>query len=235
MASELKTGVVESQGVQAENNDGGESVGTVQTDAATADDTNSQDDKMIEPDFIIPPELRKSARNRNKVHQVPTTKHTATKNRSRRSIFKRYVYRSPSAFVSPVTSNNIFFRGIYLQSGDIVALTDIEGGIYYAQLRGFLQDQYCEKSAAITWLVPTTSSPADGSFDAATFILGPEEDIPRKLETMQFVMHAPSDYFKPTAAYPTESPSQTAGFIWTRAGTPRLINRSELVDMNIEV
>jgi hypothetical protein len=48
---------------------------------------------------------------------------------------------------------------------------DEEGGIYYAQIRGFLQDQYCEKSAVITWLIPTTGSPKD-KFDPSTYILG---------------------------------------------------------------
>lgn len=45
--------------------------------------------------------------------------------------------------------------------------------IYYAQIRGLLTDQYCEKSACITWLLPTQESPppAEG-FDPATYILG---------------------------------------------------------------
>ena len=46
-----------------------------------------------------------------------------------------------------------------------------DGGIYYAQLRGFLQDQYNDKSAVITWLIPTLESPLEG-FDASSFILG---------------------------------------------------------------
>lgn len=62
-------------------------------------------------------------------------------------------------------------------------MMDMEGGTYYAQLRGFLQDQYCEKSAAVTWLIPTQSSPADGSFDPHTFILGPEEEFAQKIES----------------------------------------------------
>ena len=51
------------------------------------------------------------------------------------------------------------FQGQYFQKGDIVSVTDVGGGIFYAQLRGFLTDQYCEKSAVITWLLPTTNSP----------------------------------------------------------------------------
>lgn len=48
---------------------------------------------------------------------------------------------------------------------------DHDGGIYYAQLRGFLSDQYNEKSAVITWLLPTTQSPPN-KFDPNTYILG---------------------------------------------------------------
>jgi len=39
--------------------------------------------------------------------------------------------------------------------GDIVCTSDVDGGLYYAQLRGFLQDDYCEKAAVVTWLIPT--------------------------------------------------------------------------------
>lgn len=53
----------------------------------------------------------------------------------------------------------------------MVSVLDEDGDVYYAQLRGFLQDQYMNKSAVITWLLPTTDSPAEG-FDPGTFILG---------------------------------------------------------------
>ena len=69
------------------------------------------------------------------------------------------------------TSDFVCIQGIYWQVGDIVSVMDEDGGIYYAQLRGFLQDQFCVKSAVITWLLPTTSSPAEG-FHPATYILG---------------------------------------------------------------
>lgn len=46
-----------------------------------------------------------------------------------------------------------------------------DGKPYFAQIRGFIQDQYCEKSAALTWLIPTQSSPRD-HFDPGTYILG---------------------------------------------------------------
>ena len=45
-------------------------------------------------------------------------------------------------------------QGILYQVGDIVSIEDVEGDLYYAQLRGFLQDQYARKTAVITWLIP---------------------------------------------------------------------------------
>lgn len=63
-------------------------------------------------------------------------------------------------------------QGVYYQTGDVIKVTDEEDGkSYYAQIRGFMQDQYCEKSAALTWLIPTQSSPKD-QFDPGTYIVG---------------------------------------------------------------
>ena len=56
--------------------------------------------------------------------------------------------------------------------GDIVSVLDEDDGeAYYAQIRGFLQDQYMEVSAVVTWLLPTSASPPH-TFDPATFIHG---------------------------------------------------------------
>lgn len=60
-----------------------------------------------------------------------------------------------------------------MQVGDIVSMIDLEGDIYYAQIRGFMTDQYCEKSAVVTWLLPTKASPPpEKGFDPATYIIG---------------------------------------------------------------
>lgn len=54
----------------------------------------------------------------------------------------------------------------------MIKVTDEEDSKpYFAQIRGFVQDQYCEKSAALTWLIPTQSSPRD-YFDPGTYIVG---------------------------------------------------------------
>jgi hypothetical protein len=52
-------------------------------------------------------------------------------------------------------------------------MRDIDGGLYYAQIRGLLTDQYCEKSCVVTWLLPTQASPnMEEGFDPATYIIG---------------------------------------------------------------
>ena len=40
-----------------------------------------------------------------------------------------------------------------------MSVTDMDDGLkYYAQLRGFLEDQYYQKSAVISWLIPSPSN-----------------------------------------------------------------------------
>jgi GATA zinc finger domain-containing protein 1 len=81
--------------------------------------------------------------------------------------------KAPSSVATVVTTDSLFHQGIYYQVGDIVSLMDEDDGIYYAQIRGLLQDQYCEKSAVITWLLPTQNSPPpEKGFDPHTYILG---------------------------------------------------------------
>ncbi len=66
-----------------------------------------------------------------------------------------------------------FIQGTYWQVGDVVSVVDEDDGkLYYAQIRGFLQDQFNNKSAVLTWLLPTSANPPDGSFDPATFVIG---------------------------------------------------------------
>ncbi|XP_076048569.1 GATA zinc finger domain-containing protein 1 [Oratosquilla oratoria] len=142
------------------------------------------------------------------------------KGKGRRYIFKKSATKAPLGVATPVTSDYVFYKGTYFQVGDIVSLVDVDGGIFYAQIRGLLQDQYCQKSAVLTWLVPTKNSPPPSEgFSPATYIIGPEEDIPRKLEFMEFVCHAPSDYYKDrTSPYSTRIYKLESCFVWSRLG-----------------
>ncbi|XP_041101377.1 GATA zinc finger domain-containing protein 1 isoform X2 [Polyodon spathula] len=144
---------------------------------------------------------RRSARLRNTKYKAPASeKKVSTKGKGRRHIFK-------------------LKNGVYYQVGDVIKVIDEEDRKpYYAQIRGFVQDQYCEKSAALTWLIPTQAS-LGYQFDPATYIVGPEEDLPRKMEYFEFVCHAPSEYFKSRSCpFPTIPVRPEKGYIWTHIG-----------------
>lgn len=160
----------------------------------------------------------KSPRPRNRRSAVKKT------GKSRRKLFfkRKPPIKCPIAVSTPVTSDRLYYKGSFFTIGDVVSVVDERRRVYYAQIRGLLQDQYCEKSAVLTWLLPTQSSPK-GRFDPATYIIGPEEDIPRKLECIEFVCHAPSDYYKAERSpYPTVPTKPESGFIWTRLGPKKV-------------
>lgn len=93
------------------------------------------------------------------------------------------------------TSECIYHRGTFYQKGDIVTIYDQDDGrAYFAQLVGFLQDQYCEKSASLMWLVPTRRTSRE-IFDPSAYRIGLEDPQLRKLDCMSFVCHCPHDYY----------------------------------------
>ena len=163
---------------------------------------------------------RAKSTNSNNGNGTASVATTSTKGKSRRIIFKKSATRAPSAIARAVTSDRIYYKGQYFTKGDIVSVEDMDGSVYYAQLRGFLTDQYCEKSGVITWLLPTVNSPPpEDSFDPSTYVIGPEEDLPRKLDYFTFVMHAPDDYFYyRNAPYPTTAIETDQEYLITRQG-----------------
>ncbi|XP_021018289.1 GATA zinc finger domain-containing protein 1 [Mus caroli] len=176
---------------------------------------------------------RRSARLRNtKYKSAPAAeKKVSTKGKGRRHIFKlKNPIKAPESVSTIVTAESIFYKGVYYQIGDVVSVIDEQDGKpYYAQIRGFIQDQYCEKSAALTWLIPTLASPRD-QFDPASYIIGPEEDLPRKMEYLEFVCHAPSEYFKSRSSpFPTVPTRPEKGYIWTHVGPTPAITIKETV------
>ncbi|XP_006085131.1 GATA zinc finger domain-containing protein 1 [Myotis lucifugus] len=176
---------------------------------------------------------RRSARLRNtKYKSAPAAeKKVSTKGKGRRHIFKlKNPIKAPESVSTIITAESIFYKGVYYQIGDVVSVIDEQDGkSYYAQIRGFIQDQYCEKSAGLTWLIPTLSSPTD-RFDPASYIIGPEEDLPRKMEYLEFVCHAPSEYFKSLSSpFPTIPTRPEKGYIWTHVGPTPAITIKETV------
>lgn len=58
--------------------------------------------------------------------------------------------------------------------------------------------------------------------------VGPEEDIPRSLDCMEFIMHAPSDYFKSKSTpYPIINAPAQPGYIWTSIDTVKNLCKPE--------
>ena len=90
-------------------------------------------------------------------------------------------------------SEYVFHRGVYMQMGDIVALLDKvdNTNIYFAQIRAFMVDECGQKSAVLTWLIPTSiehkAIKCLKDFDPGLFVLGPAEEYPRPLDCMEFV------------------------------------------------
>lgn len=139
---------------------------------------------------------RASARLRSS-KQKPSDRKMPTKGKSRRIIFKqKSVNKAKDSFATITTADCIFYKGQYYQVGDIIFVIDEDDGLkYYAQCRSFIVDNFCEKSAVLTWLLPRRILSPIEKFDPELFYLGPNEEFPRKMEYLNFVSHAPSNYF----------------------------------------
>ncbi|KAH8329889.1 hypothetical protein KR067_006589 [Drosophila pandora] len=143
--------------------------------------------------------------------------------RNRRTLFKRPAQKTPKVQACTKFVKSVFYKGSYMQIGDIVSIVDGEQNLYYAQIRGLLVDAYCEKSAFLTWLIPTQDSPdPQEGFDPATYLIGPDEELSRKLCYLEFVMHAPSNYYYdrstpfPLPDVDEYTAQRSGGYIWTR-------------------
>ncbi|XP_068157257.1 pinin [Drosophila tropicalis] len=143
--------------------------------------------------------------------------------RNRRALFKRPAQKQPKVQATTRFVKSVFYKGSYMQIGDIVSIVDSQQKVYYAQIRGLLVDAYCEKSAFLTWLIPTQDSPdPKEGFDPATYLIGPDEDLSRKLCYLEFVMHAPSNYyFDRSTPFPLPdvdeyTAQRSGGYLWTR-------------------
>lgn len=148
---------------------------------------------------VVVPEakIRKSTRStRFKNKAITRQKSKSTSRRSNTFKSNRPTKTPLNIYAETKTKTHVFHDGFYYQIGDIVSLM-CRGKKYYAQIRSLIVDTFCEKSAVLTWLIPTTSSPdPNEEFDPASYLVGLEEDIPRRIaNAMEFVMNAPSTYF----------------------------------------
>lgn len=184
--------------------------------------------KEVPKEVIVPEaKIRKSTRStRFKNKAVTRQKSKSTSRRSNAFKNARPSTKTPANISAETrTKSHVFHDGFYYQIGDIVSVM-CKGKKYYAQIRSLIIDTFCEKSAVLTWLIPTTSSPDPSEeFDPSTYLVGLEEDIPRRIaNAMEFIMHAPSTYFQNKTepyAKPEElqdglySEKNKRGFLWT--------------------
>lgn len=177
-------------------------------------------------EVTVEAKIRKSTRStRFKNKAITRQKSKSTSRRSNTFKSARPNKTPTNISAETKTKTNVFHDGFYYQIGDIVSVM-CKGKKYYAQIRSLIVDTFCEKSAVLTWLIPTTSSQdPNEEFDPSTYLVGLEEDIPRRIaNTMEFVMHASSTYFiNRTEPYskPEElcdglySAKNKKGFVWT--------------------
>jgi hypothetical protein len=166
--------------------------------SSSASDTNNLANAAKEEDSRV----RKSTRipkstKINQEEKAPNTQETKKEVNRRTKKFKletKVPLKSADTLVSKVASSDcVLHKGLYLKIGDIVALYDIEDRetIYFGQIRGFLSDQYANKSVCLTWLIPIDSMYKKiryaKDFDASLFMLGPPEEFPVSLDYVEFV------------------------------------------------
>ena len=136
----------------------------------------------------------KTTRNRN----IP-------KGKGRRTHFKNKFSSntlSNRAKSSDKTSNFMFYQGQCFKSGDIVSVIDhVDRKTYYAQCTGFLTNQFGEQLVSYTWLLPTQPIEDNKPFNPSMFYLGPEDGSLHHINSVTFICHAPSDYYKPQSFY----------------------------------
>lgn len=165
--------------------------------------------------------LRKSTR-ATRFKNNKSSRQKSTGKASRRSnVFKQAKpMKTPlNVCAETKTKNYVFFEGFYYQIGDIVSV-QCKGKKYYAQIKALIVDTFTEKSAVLTWLIPTTASPdPEESFDPATYLIGLEEDIPRRLSAMEWVMNAPSNYFY-CRTEPFAKPEELADGLYEKSKKP---------------
>ncbi|VDN96907.1 unnamed protein product [Rodentolepis nana] len=150
----------------------------------------------MDADFDFTGPAKKTLRTRGTNRQKSFNGSANSKLKSRRQLFKSNPIKISPAKPCIRLETRYFHRGIWYQIGDIVSLTDTDGDEYYAQIRTFIIDSHEDAHVVLTWLVPTVEAKGK-KFEASNYVIGMEEDIPRRIECVAFYARCPSDYFRP--------------------------------------
>ncbi|CAH8548016.1 unnamed protein product [Schistosoma intercalatum] len=98
-------------------------------------------------------------------------KGTAQKSRSRRHVLKRETQKlgNPPALIS--LRNCVYHENVWYHVGDIVSLLDVDGEVFYAQIRGLATDLVGDSCCFLTWLIPVSGC-RDEEFRPSDYIIG---------------------------------------------------------------
>nr|CAH8853830.1 unnamed protein product [Trichobilharzia regenti] len=151
--------------------------GTSQIPAPTTIRTRrhkSNDEVILSPTFPKPKsttELRKSLRSRvfsNRSSQ--SRKRALTGSRSRRHVLKKDARKLAISPALITLKNCVFHENVWYRVGDIVSLLDMDGEVYYAQIRGLATDFVGDNCCFLTWLIPVSGC-RDEEFRPSDYII----------------------------------------------------------------
>jgi len=129
----------------------------------------------------------------------PSKKRLLGAEKGRRTLSKpKKVLKAILTQAEDKTSDYICFKGQIFQKGDIVSIVDSEdNNIYYAQCLIFLTDKHYKKYVGYNWLAPREDKlffPGE-MFVPSKYKIAFSDDIFHCIETINFVCHAPTDYY----------------------------------------
>ena len=153
---------------------------------------------------------------RSSARQKSARSKVFSKGKSRRSAFKaKHVPKLIGNGSRLITSDFIIHQGQYFQCGDVISVLDADDHqTYFAQCNAFMTNEFSEKFLSLTWLLPIKKLKPDCTFDPSLFILGPSDELIRDMSCVEFVCHAPTDYFKPAKSiYATLPNAQGKGYV----------------------
>jgi hypothetical protein len=154
------------------------------TNSQMSDEANNTDFRRITRNSVKQQQQQQPGYNKksHKNKQTETFGQRALSINRRNCFFKQTLPKKcekTTACKLVIEQGFVFYKGVYYKVGDIVVLFDeIDKKPYYAQICSLLNDEYAQKYAIITWLLPLSVSDSN-EFDEKSFVLGPTEEYPR--------------------------------------------------------
>lgn len=168
-----------------------------------ADGGEIQNNEETEP---ITEDVNKTGISSNSFHNIPECKGKySTSSNSNSTVMKVKESQKDTSKLfmchagklnSYTVLHRVLYNNFFFSVGDIVSLEDNDD-TYYAQIRILIEDLFCQKYAALIWLLPTNLISDDREeFNPYLYTCGPQDDCFYKVQELKFVMHAPTEAYK---------------------------------------